>query len=146
MLSTSSHTRIFLHLPPTDLRKGFDRLAALVEQGLQQDPLSGDWFVFHNRSVSVRYLALALVPPRSGGPVYGAAAFWHSGRVPTVGQQESEFDTAGAGTQERQPPQQVAQIGERSDSVPHARCDQAEMSGRRAGAPVAATEEPVLSA
>jgi transposase len=50
MLSTSSHTRIFLHLPPTDLRKGFDRLAALVEQGLQQDPLSGDWFVFHNRS------------------------------------------------------------------------------------------------
>lgn len=50
MLSASNHTRIFLHLPPTDLRKGFDRLAALVEQGLQQDPLSGDWFVFHNRS------------------------------------------------------------------------------------------------
>jgi len=49
MLNTSSHTRIFLHIPPTDLRKGFDRLAALVEQELRQDPLSGDWFVFRNR-------------------------------------------------------------------------------------------------
>jgi transposase len=49
MLNASHQTRIFLHVPPTDLRKGFDRLAALVEQELRQDPLSGDWFVFRNR-------------------------------------------------------------------------------------------------
>src|SRR4029077_12636768 len=49
MRNPSSHTRIFLHIAPTDLRKGFDRLAALVEQELRQDPLSGDWFVFRNR-------------------------------------------------------------------------------------------------
>lgn len=41
--------KIFLCLQPTDMRKSFDTLAALVEQHLQLDPLSGAWFVFRSK-------------------------------------------------------------------------------------------------
>ena len=34
---------------PTDMRKGFDGLSALVTQGLHSDPLSGDVFLFLSR-------------------------------------------------------------------------------------------------
>jgi transposase len=34
---------------PTDMRKSFDGLAALVEHALEQDPLSGHLFCFFNR-------------------------------------------------------------------------------------------------
>jgi transposase len=34
---------------PTDMRKSFDGLAALVEHVLEQDPLSGHLFCFFNR-------------------------------------------------------------------------------------------------
>ena len=40
---------IHLCLAPTDMRKGFDGLAALVREHLQSDPLSGAWFVFRSR-------------------------------------------------------------------------------------------------
>jgi transposase len=49
MLNLSPTIRIFLCLERVDLRKSFDGLAALVQQALGQDPLSGYWFVFHNR-------------------------------------------------------------------------------------------------
>jgi len=41
--------RIWLCTGPTDMRKGFDTLAALAEQVTGQDPLSGHLFVFRNR-------------------------------------------------------------------------------------------------
>lgn len=41
--------RIWVCDKPTDMRKSFDTLAALVENVLRQDPLSGHWFVFVNR-------------------------------------------------------------------------------------------------
>ena len=41
---------IYLALEPTDLRKSFDTLAALVQGSLQGDPLSGSWFVFRNKA------------------------------------------------------------------------------------------------
>lgn len=34
---------------PTDLRKSFDSLAALVQEHLKHDPLSGSWFIFCNK-------------------------------------------------------------------------------------------------
>lgn len=40
---------MWAHPRPTDLRKGFHGLYALVESELQQDPLSGDLFLFVNR-------------------------------------------------------------------------------------------------
>jgi transposase len=41
--------RIFLATAPTDMRRGFDGLAALTSSALGQDPLSGHLFVFRNR-------------------------------------------------------------------------------------------------
>jgi transposase len=49
MLSLPASTRIWLATRPTDLRKSFDTLAELVRQQLQNDPLSGQLFVFRNK-------------------------------------------------------------------------------------------------
>lgn len=50
MLSVPATVRIWLAAQPADLRKSFDSLAALVRDGLGGDPLSGDIFVFRNKS------------------------------------------------------------------------------------------------
>jgi transposase len=49
MLTIATHTRIFLAVEPTDMRKGFDGLFALVETVVEQDPFSGHLFLFRNR-------------------------------------------------------------------------------------------------
>jgi transposase len=49
MLSLPSAIRIFLCREATDLRKGFDTLAARVREVFGRDPLSGHLFVFPNR-------------------------------------------------------------------------------------------------
>jgi len=49
VLSFSSTTRVFLATAPTDMRKGFDSLFALVENVIREDPFSGHLFVFRNR-------------------------------------------------------------------------------------------------
>ncbi len=49
MLNFSAATRVFVATQPIDLRGGFNRLFALSQTVLQQDPLSGHWFVFTNR-------------------------------------------------------------------------------------------------
>ncbi len=41
--------RIYLCTLPTDMRKGFDSLAALVREYLKADPLSGHLFLFVGR-------------------------------------------------------------------------------------------------
>ena len=41
--------RIYLCTAPTDMRKGFDTLAALVRESLGHDPLSGHLFLFVGR-------------------------------------------------------------------------------------------------
>jgi len=43
-------SRIYLCTSPTDMRKGFDTLAALVKDFLGQDPLSGHLFLFVGRA------------------------------------------------------------------------------------------------
>jgi transposase len=50
MLSLPPSVRIYLAAQPTDLRKSFDSLAAVVREGLGGDPLSGDVFVFRNKA------------------------------------------------------------------------------------------------
>ena len=42
--------RIFAYSTPVDMRKGFLGLEGMVRTALQKDPLSGDIFVFVNRS------------------------------------------------------------------------------------------------
>lgn len=49
MIGWLGTTTIYLATAPTDLRKAFDGLAALVRQDLGQDPLSGSLYVFCNR-------------------------------------------------------------------------------------------------
>jgi transposase len=49
MLSLALPGRIFLYTAPTDMRRSFDGLAALVRDQLGADPLSGHLFVFRNR-------------------------------------------------------------------------------------------------
>jgi len=41
--------RVYLCTSPTDMRKGFDTLAALVREQLHLDPLSGSLFLFAGR-------------------------------------------------------------------------------------------------
>ena len=49
MISLPHPVRVFLHTPPTDLRKGFDALSGLVTTAFSQDPISGHLFLFVNR-------------------------------------------------------------------------------------------------
>ncbi len=48
-LDQGLRVRVFLCTLPTDMRKGFDTLAALVREGLGCDPLSGHLFLFVGR-------------------------------------------------------------------------------------------------
>ncbi len=49
MLSVPGRVNIFLCLAPTDMRKSFDSLSALVRESLHLDPLSGHLFVFRSK-------------------------------------------------------------------------------------------------
>ena len=50
MLTLPPSTRVFVATKPTDMRRSFDGLFALVRDFLGEDPLSGHLFVFRNRS------------------------------------------------------------------------------------------------
>jgi transposase len=49
MLSLPLPVKIFWSLAPTDMRKSFDGLSAIVAEQLRQDPLSGHLFIFTSR-------------------------------------------------------------------------------------------------
>ena len=49
MIALLAGSRVWLAAGVTDLRKGFDGLAALVQTQLAQDPFSGHLFVFRGR-------------------------------------------------------------------------------------------------
>jgi len=49
VLSLPVSVRIFVAREPTDLRRSFDRLAAMVAEVLGEDPFSGHLFCFFNR-------------------------------------------------------------------------------------------------
>ena len=49
MLSLDGRRRIWLCTIPTDMRRSFDGLSALVRNELGADPTSGNWFAFVNR-------------------------------------------------------------------------------------------------
>jgi len=50
MLRLPSSVRVFLCTLPTDMRRGFDALAAMVKQHFAQDALCGHLFVFRSRA------------------------------------------------------------------------------------------------
>lgn len=49
MISLPTGTRIWLACGVTDMRKGFDGLAAIVQMQLAEDPFSGQLFAFRGR-------------------------------------------------------------------------------------------------
>ena len=49
MFFPEGQIRVHLYGQPVDMRKGFDGLYALTRNGLGQDPLSGNLFVYINR-------------------------------------------------------------------------------------------------
>jgi transposase len=49
MIGLPANTKVWLACGVTDMRKGFDGLAALVQLSLQEDPFSGQLFVFRGR-------------------------------------------------------------------------------------------------
>ena len=58
MLSIAPACRIWLCTQPTDMRRSFDGLSALVRTQLGADPTSGEWFVFINRrATQIKVLA-----------------------------------------------------------------------------------------
>jgi transposase len=50
MLGLSSNLRYFLCCNITDMRNGFDGLAGIVRNYLKKDPISGDVFIFLNKT------------------------------------------------------------------------------------------------
>ena len=50
MIGSTRQVSVYAYMQPTDMRKSFDGLAALVTQGLQRDPLGGDLYVFVSRN------------------------------------------------------------------------------------------------
>ena len=50
MIGSTRSVRVFAYTLPTDMRKGFDGLFGMVKSHLDQDPLSGDLFLFVARN------------------------------------------------------------------------------------------------
>ena len=49
MVTLPASVRVFVAVAPADFRKGFDGLAQLAREVIEQDPMSGHLFVFSNR-------------------------------------------------------------------------------------------------
>jgi transposase len=49
MLSIAASVKVFLYAQVADLRRGYDGLASIVQDGMGEDPLSGSLYVFVNR-------------------------------------------------------------------------------------------------
>lgn len=50
MLLISEHQRYFVFTGIADMRKGFDTLCGLVRAEMKMNPMSGDMYIFFNRS------------------------------------------------------------------------------------------------
>jgi transposase len=88
MIGSSRLVRVWACAGPTDLRKGFDSLVAVVQQQLRLDPLSGDCFLFVSKD---RRAAKVLTWDGTGLCIYQKrlgrgrfAALWVSAGATTV--------------------------------------------------------------
>lgn len=50
MIGSTRQVRVYVHRKPTDMRKSFNTLAALITEGLGRDVMSGDLFLFIGRT------------------------------------------------------------------------------------------------
>ena len=89
MIGSTRVLRVWAYAQPADLRRGFDGLSALVRGELGRDPLSGDCYLFTNRT---RTSAKVLLWDGTGLCVYHKrleqgrfSALWARGELPTGG-------------------------------------------------------------
>jgi len=68
MLGFNSHQQFYIYTEPTDMRKGYDGLSGIVRNELGQDPASGSYMCFFNRT---RRLVKLLVWDHDGYVIYG---------------------------------------------------------------------------
>jgi transposase len=88
VIGSTRQVAVYAFGGPVDLRKGFDGLSGLVSQTLRRDPLSGDLFVFVNRT---RKRAKVLLWDGTGLCIYAKrleqgrfACLWRDGDKPTL--------------------------------------------------------------
>ena len=86
MIGSTRQVSVYAYTRPTDMRKGFDGLCALVTQGLRRNPLDGDVFLFVSRD---RVRAKTLHWDGTGLCIYAKrlergrfAALWREGDDP----------------------------------------------------------------
>ena len=91
MLTLPPTVRVFVHLGPADMRRGFDRLAAMVREILRQDPLSGHLFVFVNRRRQPPLSRPVAILPRSGVEKRANCRQGRVARRPRAGTLEGEI-------------------------------------------------------
>jgi transposase len=90
MIGLPSQGRIFLRRSATDMRNSFDGLSGLVRGEMDQEPMSGDLYVFVNRC---RDLVKVLYWDRDGFAVW--AKRLERGRFSLPVGREPEVDRAG---------------------------------------------------
>lgn len=88
MIILPSHTRVFLALGSTDMRKAINSLSLLVEGTLELDPFSGHLFVFCNRR---RTLVKVLYWDRNGFCLWQKRLEKHRFRWPKAPQEVLEI-------------------------------------------------------
>ena len=89
MIGSTRALRVFAFAAPADLRRGFDGLYALVVSELGRDPLSGDCFLFVDRS---RTRAKVLVWDGTGLCIYQKRL--ERGRFACLWEREGEREVA----------------------------------------------------
>jgi transposase len=65
MIPVPTGVRVWLATGHTDMRKGFDGLALLVQETLRRDPHSGHLFVFRGRRADCASLCISPVRSRA---------------------------------------------------------------------------------
>jgi transposase len=113
ILTPNSSRRVFGYPAPVDLRNGYNGLFGLVEQGLRQDPMCGDLYLFVNES---RKLCKILVWDGSGLCIFQKrltlgtfAKLWRDdGKVVQLTQQELALFVEGSSFFARRPTVPIA--------------------------------------
>lgn len=119
ILTPNPSRRVFGYPAPVDLRKGYNGLFGLVEQGLRQDPMCGDLYLFVSES---RKLCKILVWDGSGLCIFQKrltigtfAKLWRDdGKVVRLTQRELALFIEGSSFFARRP---ATSIGEQKSVV-----------------------------
>lgn len=89
MFIAESNIRIWFYKPPTDMRKSFNGLSALVKTQLQDNPLNGAFYVFVNRK---RTLMKILFFDRNGYCIWFKKLEQGAFQLPETDKQKIELD------------------------------------------------------